>query len=119
MGPLSIVNILILITGIITIIFAARAYLRFLEGEFKTLLRWILYAFFLFIIYKALAIMALRTVTPSAFLVISDLIFLLAILCLLIAVRELHAFSKTFGFREHTMPGKQQTLKKTPKRTIP
>lgn len=99
------VNIIILLAGIFTILVAGRAYLRFMEGEFKTLLKWVVSSYVLFILYKSLNVIAyLNSANLAALLVLSDLVFLIAIACVLMTVKELHHFSKAFGFLEHKMP---------------
>lgn len=105
------VNVVIMLAGIVMLIFAGRSYTRFLEGQFKTILRWVLYSFVLFILYKSLNIIALLNINSSALLVFSDLVFLVAVVCAFVSMKELHDFSMTYGFRNHKMPNHSEVKK--------
>ena len=101
MGLLSVVELLTLVLGLAAVVLAVRSYLRFVEGEFKTMLRWVVYALLLFVIYNAVDVVAMRL---SFLRVLSKSLFLLAMVCVLVGVGHLYRFSEVFGFREHRMP---------------
>lgn len=110
-------NVLILFTGIVTLLFAGRSYARFLEGEFRTILLWVIYAYVLFILFKSLEIIAILNPQVPSLFILADVVFFIAVICALVSVKELHSFSKAFGFRHHTLPSPKPAGKKA-KRSV-
>lgn len=85
-----ILNIFIFSLGIFILFFLLNNYLSLKEERMKKILRWIIYTYLLFILYKAFNIFSSSI---ESLQILTESIFLTAMICTLLVLREILGFT--------------------------
>ncbi len=91
-------GVFIFFGGIFTLVYAALAYFRFNQGEFKSILTFVILAYLFAYMYALFSLFLAPQCEPGALGTAGKGLFSIAILMTFLSGRLIYEFSKVFGF---------------------